>query len=103
MGRLQVRLLVNAVLERLSPDFAAIYAATGRPSIVPEKLLRKLLAQALFSIRSQRQLMQQITYNMLCRWYIGLSMDAPVWDVTVLTKNCDRRAPRLRRRSQSNA
>jgi transposase len=85
-----IRLLVNAALDRLSPAFAAIYADTGRPSIAPEKLLRALLLQALFTIRSERQLMQQITYNMLFRWFVGLAMDAPVWDVTVFTKNRDR-------------
>ena len=85
-----IRRLVNAALDRLSPDFAAIYSDTGRPSIAPEKLLRALLLQALFSIRSERQLMQQITYNMLFRWFIGVAMDAPVWDVTVFTKNRDR-------------
>src|SRR5213082_2955515 len=85
-----IRLLVNAALERLSPAFAAIYADSGRPSIPPEKLLRALLLQALFTIRSERQLMQQITYNMLFRWFVGLAMDAPVWDVTVFTKNRDR-------------
>ena len=56
----------------------------------PEKLLRALLLQALFTVRSERQLMQQITYNMLFRWFVGLAMDAPVWDVTVFTKNRDR-------------
>ena len=85
-----IRLLVNAALERLSPAFAAIYADSGRPSIAPEKLLRALLLQALFTVRSERQLMQQITYNMLFRWFVGLAMDAPVWDVTVFTKNRDR-------------
>jgi transposase len=85
-----IRLLVNAALERLSPAFAAIYAESGRPSIPPEKLLRALLLQALFTVRSERQLMQQITYNMLFRWFVGLAMDAPVWDVTVFTKNRDR-------------
>src|SRR5438270_9567990 len=85
-----IRLLVNAALERLSPAFATIYAASGRPSIAPEKLLRALLLQALFTVRSERQLMQQITYNMLFRWFVGLAMDAPVWDVTVFTKNRDR-------------
>ena len=85
-----IRLLVNAALERLSPAFAAIYADSGRPSIPPEKLLRALLLQALFTVRSERQLMQQITYNMLFRWFVGLAMDAPVWDVTVFTKNRDR-------------
>jgi len=82
-----IRLLVNAALDRLSPAFQAIYAEGGRPSIAPEKLLRALLLQALFSIRSERQLMQQITYNMLFRWFTGLAMDVPVWDVTVFTKH----------------
>jgi transposase len=86
-----IRALVNAALERLSPGFAALYADEGRPSIAPERLLRALLLQALFTIRSERQLMQQITYNMLFRWFVGLAMDAPVWDVTVFTKNRDRR------------
>src|SRR3978361_825470 len=85
-----IRRLVDAALERLSPAFGAIYADSGRPSIPPEKLLRALLLQALFTIRSERQLMQQITYNMLFRWFVGLAMDAPVWDVTVFTQNRDR-------------
>ena len=85
-----IRLLVNAALERLSPAFQAIYAQDGRPSIAPERLLRALLLQALFTVRSERQLMQQITYNMLFRWFVGLAMDVPVWDVTVFTKNRDR-------------
>jgi len=85
-----IRPLVNAALERLSPAFDAIYSPIGRDSIAPEKLLRALLLQAFFSVRSERQLMEQITYNMLFRWFVGLSMDAPVWDVTVFTKNRDR-------------
>jgi transposase len=85
-----IRPLVNAALERLSRDFDQIYSAFGRESIAPEKLLRALLLQALFSVRSERQLMEQITYNMMFRWFVGLSMDAPVWDVTVFTKNRDR-------------
>ena len=85
-----IRLLVNAALDRLSPAFQAIYAQDGRPSIAPERLLRALLLQALFTVRSERQLMQQITYNMLFRWFVGLAMDVPVWDVTVFTKNRDR-------------
>src|SRR6478609_9535096 len=82
--------LVNAALAQLSPDFARLYAPTGRASIAPEKLLRALLLQAFYSVRSERQLMEQLTYNMLFRWFVGLSMDAPVWDVTVFTKNRDR-------------
>jgi transposase len=85
-----IRPLVNAALDRLSADFAAIYSDNGRPSIPPEKLLRALLLQAFFSVRSERQLMEQLSYNMLFRWFVGLSMDAPVWDVTVFTKNRNR-------------
>jgi transposase len=85
-----IRPLVNAALERLSPDFARLYAQTGRESIAPEKLLRALLLQAFYSVRSERQLMEQLTYNLLFRWFVGLSMDAPVWDVTVFTKNRER-------------
>lgn len=85
-----IRPLVNAALERLSGRFEQMYAPRGRDSIAPEKLLRALLLQALFLVRSERQLMEQITYNMMFRWFVGLSMDAPVWDVTVFTKNRDR-------------
>ena len=85
-----IRLLVNAALARLSPEFERLYAPTGRTSIAPEKLLRALLLQAFYSVRSERQLMEQITYNMLFRWFVGLAMDAPVWDVTVFTKNRER-------------
>ena len=85
-----IRPLVNAALARLSPDFELLYAPTGRASIAPEKLLRALLLQAFYSVRSERQLMEQLTYNMLFRWFVGLSMDAPVWDVTVFTKNRER-------------
>jgi transposase len=82
--------LVHAAFERLSGDFDRIYSAFGRDSIAPEKLLRALLLQAFFSVRSERQLMEQLTYNMMFRWFVGLSMDAPVWDVTVFTKNRER-------------
>jgi len=82
--------LVNAALQRLLGRFEQMYAPRGRDSIAPEKLLRALLLQALFSVRSERQLMEQITDNMMFRWFVGLSMDAPVWDVTVFTKNRDR-------------
>src|SRR3954453_20577535 len=85
-----IRPVVNAALDRLSGEFDKLYAAGGRDSIAPEKLFRALLLQAFYSVRSERQLMEQITYNMLFRWFIGLSMDAPVWDVTVFTKNRDR-------------
>jgi transposase len=85
-----IRAMVDEVLEVLSPEFEGMYSKVGRPSIPPEKLLRALLLQAFYSIRSERQLMEQIGYNLLFRWFVGLSMDAPVWDVTVFTKNRDR-------------
>jgi transposase len=85
-----IRPLLNAALERLSAAFCQIYSEIGRPSIPPEKLLRALLLQAFFSVRSERQLMEQLTYNMLFLWFVGLAMDAPVWDVTVFTKNRER-------------
>src|SRR6185437_15806778 len=86
----QIRPLVNAALERLSPDFAQLYSLTGRPSIPPEQLLRALLLQAFFTVRSERQLMEQLAYNILFRWFVGLSIEAPVWDATVFTRNRDR-------------
>src|SRR5215218_3440690 len=86
----EIRPLVNAALERLSPTFEQIYSPIGRPSISPEQLLRALLFQAFFTIRSERQLMEQLAYNILFRWFVGLSIEAPVWDVTVFTKNRDR-------------
>ena len=67
-----------------------MYALNGRPSIAPEKLLRALLLQAFYPVRSERQLMEQLDYNLLFRWFVGLSVDEPVWDVTVFTKNRDR-------------
>ena len=74
----------------LSPDFERLYSKTGRPSIAPEKLLRALLLQAFYTIRSERQLMEQLDYNLLFRWFVGLSMDERVWDATVYSKNRDR-------------
>src|SRR3954464_8987639 len=85
-----VRVVVNEVLSRLDGDFAKAYAIGGRPSIAPERLLRALLLQAFYSIRSERQLMEQLDYNLLYRWFVGLSPDDPVWDPTVFTKNRDR-------------
>ena len=82
--------LVDGVLSGLSPDFQRLYALNGRPSIPPEKLLRALLLQAFHSVRSERQLMEQLDYNLLFRWFVGLGVDDPVWDVTVFTKNRDR-------------
>lgn len=85
-----IRAMVDEVLEVLSAEFEGMYSKVGRPSIPPEKLLRALLLQAFYSIRSERQLMEQMDYNLLFRWFAGLSMDAPIWDVTVFTKNRDR-------------
>ena len=82
--------LVDAALADLSGEFAQLYAPIGRPSIAPEKLLRALLLQAFYSVRSERQLMEQLDYNLLFRWFTGLGIDDPVWDVTVFTKNRDR-------------
>jgi transposase len=85
-----IRALVDAVLQELSPRFSAIYAKTGRPSVAPERLLRALLLQVLYSIRSERMLMEQLDYNLLFRWFVGLNMDDPIWDVSVFTKNRQR-------------
>jgi transposase len=85
-----IRALVDEALEVLSPQFERLYSKVGRPSIAPEKLLRALLLQAFFTIRSERQLMEQLDYNLLFRWFVGLPMDAPVWDATVFSKNRDR-------------
>lgn len=81
---------VDAALGELSGEFAKLYAPIGRPSIPPEKLLRALLLQAFYSVRSERQLMEQLDYNLLFRWFTGLGIDDRVWDVTVFTKNRDR-------------
>ena len=85
-----IRVLVDEALSALSGDFERLYSKTGRPSIAPEKLLRALLLQAFYSIRSERQLMEQLNYNLLFRWFVGLAIDAPVWDATVYSKNRDR-------------
>ena len=86
----KIRQLVNDVLVSLDAEFAALYSAFGRESIPPERLLRALLLQALFTIRSERQLMEQLDYNLLFRWFVGLGVDDPVWVPTVFTKNRDR-------------
>jgi transposase len=85
-----LRQYVDTALTALSPQLAKLYAHTGRPSIAPEKLLRALLLQVLYSLRSERLLMEELQYNLLFRWFVGLDLDAPVWDVTVFTKNRDR-------------
>jgi transposase len=85
-----IRALTNEVLAALSRRFQTLYSHLGRPSIPPEYLLRATLLQAFFSVRSERQLMEQIDYNLLFRWFVGLSIDDEVWDATVFTKNRDR-------------
>jgi len=86
----QIRELVDAALQSLSRAFDRLYACDGRPSIPPERLLRALLLQAFYTVRSERQLMEQLDYNLLFRWFVGLSPDEPVWDATVFCKNRDR-------------
>ena len=85
-----VRTLVNDSLKSLNDLFSEIYADTGRSSIAPEKLIRALLLQVFYSVRSERQLMEQIRYNMLFRWFVGLAIDDAVWDHSVFSKNRDR-------------
>jgi transposase len=85
-----IRVMVDVALRALSPVFHRMYAAFGRSSIAPEKLLRALLLQILYSIRSERMLMEQLEYNLLFRWFVGLNMDEPVWVPTVFSKNRDR-------------
>src|SRR5712664_4677818 len=85
-----LRALTDEALRDLQPRLNKLYAKTGRPSIAPEKLLRALLLQALYSVRSERLLMEQLDYNLLFRWFVGLNMDDSIWDVTVFTKNRER-------------
>ena len=85
-----IRRITDRALERLSPRFGTLYVNFGRPSIPPERLLRALLLQALYTIRSERQLMEQLDYNLLFRWFVGLGMDDAVWAPTTFTKNRDR-------------
>ena len=85
-----IRTMVDAVLAKLSSRFERMYSAFGRPSIAPEKLLRALLLQIFYSVRSERLLMEQLNYNLLFRWFVGLNADEAVWDATVYTKNRER-------------
>src|SRR2546421_2160313 len=85
-----IRRMTDAALQTMSSLFAQLYSRIGRPSIAPEKLLRALLLQAFYTVRSERLLMQQLDYNLLFRWFVGLSVDDPVWDATVFCKNRDR-------------
>jgi transposase len=85
-----IRQLVDDILREMSKEFDTLYAKVGRPSIPPERLLRAQLLQIFYSIRSERLLMEQLDYNILFRWFVGLAMDEPIWDPTVFTKNRDR-------------
>ena len=85
-----IRAMVDAALRNIGPQFEAMYAKVGRPSIAPEKLLRALLLQVLYTVRSERMLMEQLNYNLLFRWFVGMNIDDAVWDVTVFTKNRQR-------------
>jgi transposase len=85
-----IRAMADQALANMSERFDGMYAKTGRPSIPPEKLLRAQLIQMLYSVRSERLLMEEIDYSMLFRWFVGMNLDEPVWDVTVFTKNRDR-------------
>jgi len=85
-----IRVMVDAALEKLSPRFEALYSHTGRPSVPPEKLLQALLLQVFYSVRSEALLMEQLDYNLLFRWFVGLNTDEDVWDATTFTKNRDR-------------
>jgi len=85
-----IRTIVNEVLAALDAEFEALYEGTGRQSIAPERLLRASLLQAFYSVRSERQLMEQINYNLLFRWFVGLGVDDAVWDHSTFSKNRDR-------------
>jgi transposase len=85
-----IRSMVDVALRNMGPQFEAMYAKVGRPSIAPEKLLRALLLQVLYTVRSERMLMEQLDYNLLFRWFVGMNVDDAVWDVTVFTKNRER-------------
>jgi transposase len=85
-----IRGMVDVALRNMSSQFEEMYSRVGRPSIPPEKLLRALLLQVLYTVRSERMLMEQLDYNLLFRWFVGLNVDDPVWDATVFTKNRDR-------------
>src|ERR1700761_1773477 len=85
-----IRSLTDEALAGLSRDFNKLYARDGRPSIAPERLLRALLLQVFYTVRSERQLMEQLDYNLLFRWFVGLGVDEAVWGPRVFTKNRDR-------------
>jgi transposase len=86
----RIRAMVDRALARMDGELEQLYSTAGRPSIAPERLLRASLLMVQYSIRSERQLMEQMNFNLLFRWFVGLEMDDPVWDVTVFTKNRER-------------
>src|SRR5881398_1617370 len=86
----EIRKFVREVLKELSHSFGKLYSQEGRPSIPPEQLLSALLLQVFYGLRSERQLIEQLNYNLLFRWFVGLSPDGPVWDATTFTKNRER-------------
>jgi len=85
-----IRAMTDAALESLSAEFSQLYSVTGRPSIAPEMLLRAMLLQAFYSVRSERQLMERLDFDLLFRWFVGLGIDDPVWDHSTFSKNRDR-------------
>src|SRR5215469_7582087 len=85
-----IREIANAALAALSDEFAALYSGMGRPSVPPKKLLRAMLLQAFYSVRSERQLMERIEFDLLFRWFVGIGIDDPVWDHSSFSKNRDR-------------
>ncbi len=86
----EIRAIVNEALAVMEREFAPLYSRIGRPSIAPEKLLRAMLLQAFYSIRSERQLMERLEYDLLFRWFVGIGIDDPAWDHSVFSKNRDR-------------
>ena len=85
-----IRKLVDEILKEMSPQFAKLYSDVGRPSIAPERLLRSLLLQIFYSVRSERMLIEQLQYNLLFRWFVGMEMDEAVWNHAVYSKNRER-------------
>src|SRR6185295_11893028 len=85
-----IRKMVDEILKEMSPQFAKLYSPVGRPSIAPERLLRSLLLQIFYSVRSERMLIEQLQYNMLFRWFVGMEMDEEVWNHAVFSKNRER-------------
>src|SRR5881275_1985396 len=85
-----VRKIVDEILKEMSPKFQKLYSDVGRPSIAPERLLRSLLLQIFYSVRSERMLIEQLQYNLLFRWFVGMEMDEPVWNHAVFSKNRER-------------